>query len=203
MSASAARVAHVNLMTDTVIANLNTDTLRVILRSMLVADEQVAAPTTCSNISDTIYKERPFRYCFRLPTNLHQLHQPHLLHLLLQHSLLQSRRRNWRNYELLAEVVRQSRALQLNGRTFEGERLAEVLVAVDGDLVQALTAVQKVVTTNNWGKTGEIPAARLQILLSLRTDLKECRERNEGLGVEFGFGRGSMMLENILSTVSE
>ncbi|OAT00353.1 hypothetical protein, variant [Blastomyces dermatitidis ER-3] len=105
--------------------------------------------------------------------------------------------------QLLAEVVRQSRALQLNGRTFEGERLAEVLVAVDGDLVQALTAVQKVVTTNNWGKTGEIPAARLQILLSLRTDLKECRERNEGLGVGFGFGRGSMMLENILSTMSE
>ncbi|KLJ07018.1 hypothetical protein EMPG_17493 [Blastomyces silverae] len=218
MSASAARVAHVNLMTDTVIANLNPDALRVILRSMLAADEngqlthqlqhhvqkylrhdlqRTSVPALFSVTDKSTSTASASSSSSAQPT---PVPTPELAKLRGRICSLLGSGLAFESLQLLAEVVRQSRTLELNGRTPEGERLAEVLAAVDGDLVQALTAVQKVVTANNWGK-GEIPAARLQVLLNLRADLEDCRERSEGLGVEFGLGRGSMMLENILSMI--
>ncbi|KKZ62247.1 hypothetical protein EMCG_00414 [[Emmonsia] crescens] len=220
---SAARVSHVNLMTDTVIANLSPDALRVILRSMLAADENgqfthklqhhvrkylrhdlqrtsipalfsvtdksTSTPSSSSSSSSSSPPPTP------TPT-------PELAKLRSRICSLLGSGLAFESLQLLAEVVRQSRGLEPNDKTLEGERLAQALAAVDGDLVQALTAVQKIAMVNNWGK-GDMPTAQRQVLLSVRADLVNCKERSEGMGAEFGFERGSMMLESILSKMSE
>ncbi|PGH00028.1 hypothetical protein GX51_06027 [Blastomyces parvus] len=218
MNASAARVAHVNLMTDTVIANLNPDGLRVILRSMLAADEngqfshrlqhhvqkylrhdlQRTSVPALFSVTDESTSTASASSSSTQPT---LVPTPELAKLRRRICSLLGSGLAFESLQLLAEVVRQSGATELNDRTVEGERLAEVLAAVDGDLVQALTAMQKVVIANNWGK-GEIPPARLQVLLSLRTDLADCREQSEGLRVEFRFERGSTMLEILTMSAS-
>jgi hypothetical protein len=99
---------------------------------------------------------------------------------------------------LLAEVVRQSRDLSLDEGTSEGEELADTLAAVDGDLVQALTAVQKVVTKSG-GKTN-MSAAQKQALFDLQHRLEDCQRMSDARGAEFMFERGATMLAGILST---
>ncbi|PGH33698.1 hypothetical protein GX50_03525 [[Emmonsia] crescens] len=225
INGSAARVSHVNLMTDTVIANLSPDALRVILRSMLAADENgqfthklqhhvrkylrhdlqrtsipalfsvtdKSTSTTSSSSSSSSSSSLPPPS----PTPT-----PELAKLRSRICSLLGSGLAFESLQLLAEVVRQSRGLEPNDKTQEGERLAQALAAVDGDLVQALTAVQKIAMINNWGK-GDMPTAQRQVLLSVRADLVNCKERSEGMGAEFGFERGSMMLESILSKMSE
>ncbi|OJD18326.1 hypothetical protein AJ78_01639 [Emergomyces pasteurianus Ep9510] len=76
--------------------------------------------------------------------------------------------------ELLAEVIRQSPGIEPNDQTLEGEGLAQVLAAVDGDIVQALTAVQKIAIVNNWGRENLLTGQR-QVLLCFRGDLENCK----------------------------
>lgn len=212
INGTAARVSHVNLMTDTLITNLSPDALRVILRSMLAADEnghfthklqhhvqkylrhdlQRTQRTSTPALFSVVDKSSS---SFSIPT-------PELAKLRNRICTLLGSGLPFESLQLLAEIVRQSCGLELDDTVLEGESLVLALAAVDGDLVQALTAVQKLAILHDWAKGG-MPTAQRQVLLRLRTDLENCREQSEGMGGEFGFGRGSVMLESILSQMWE
>ncbi|EGC46674.1 conserved hypothetical protein [Histoplasma capsulatum var. duboisii H88] len=212
INGTAARVSHVNLMTDTLITNLSPDALRVILRSMLAADEngqlthklqhhvqkylrrdlQRTQRTSTPALFSVVDKSSS---SFSTPT-------PELAKLRNRICTLLGSGLPFESLQLLAEVVRQSCGLELDDTVLEGESLVLALAAVDGNLVQALTAVQKLAILHDWANGG-MPTAQRQVLLRLRTDLENCREQSEGVGGEFGFGRGSVMLESILSQMWE
>ncbi|OAX79413.1 hypothetical protein ACJ72_06268 [Emergomyces africanus] len=234
MTGSMARVSHVNLMTDTVIANLSPDALRVILRSMLAADENgqvtqklqhhvqkylrhdlqrtsipalftvveksTSTPpsSSSSSISSSSSSSPPPPSSPSSSPPPIQIPTPELAKSRSRICSLLGSGLAFESMELLAEVVRQSPGFKPDDGTLEGEQLAQALAAVDGDIVQALTAVQKMAIVNNWRKENPLTNQR-QVLLVFRSALEYCRRQSDGMGLEFPFERGSMMLESILS----
>ncbi|EER39520.1 conserved hypothetical protein [Histoplasma capsulatum H143] len=186
-------------MTDTLITNLSPDALR----QMRTASSR----TSCSirqNSATRSQRTRDVHSAYFVSTS-HRRHvdpDARIDELRNRICTLLGSGLPFESLQLLAEVVRQSCGLELDDTVLEGESLVLALAAVDGDLVQALTAVQKLAILHDWANGG-MPTAQRQVLLRLRTDLENCREQSEGVGGEFGFGRGSVMLESILSQMWE
>jgi len=199
---SLAKVAHVNLMTDTTIANLSPDALRTVLRSMLAADQDGNLTSTLQYHVQkyllTDLRRASVPILFSNTSSASPTPTPELANLRKRILSVLGSGLAFESIALLAEVVRQSRNLSLNESSAEGEELADALAAVDGDLVQALTAVKKVVTNN--GERKRMPAAQKQVLLELQRDLEDCQRMSQARGAEFMFERGATMLAGVLST---
>ncbi|PGG98387.1 hypothetical protein AJ79_08895 [Helicocarpus griseus UAMH5409] len=203
----AAKVSHVNLMTDTMIANLSPDALRVVLRSMLAADENGQLTNKLQHHVQKYLQhdlqKTSIPALFSATENSSSASStptPELAKLRSLSSSLLGSGLPFESLQLLAAVVRQSQGLSPNEISPGGRQLVAVLAAVDGDLVQALTAVQKIATISSGGK-GRMSTDERQVLLSLRADLEDCKRQSEGKDAEFMFERGSTMLDSVLSTV--
>ncbi|KAK2802017.1 hypothetical protein FQN51_004927 [Onygenales sp. PD_10] len=196
----AAKVSHVNLMTDTVIANLSPEALRVILRSMAAADDNGQFTHKLQHHVQK-YLRHELERCSIAPLfsshNGVDFPTPALAQLRGRISSLFGSGLAFESLQLLRQIVCQSSELSPNENTPEGARLVAVLAAIDGDLVQALTAVQKIVTIN--GMKREMSTSQRQVLLSLRADLADCQSKIDNRGGGFMFERGSTMLESVLS----
>lgn len=142
-----AKMAHVNLMTDTIIANLPEEGLRSVLRSMLATD-----PSITKNLEQrtkvylTTQSATPNGDLFTQDGTT-----PAVTPLFLaQQGRIRAMMGCGMCYEsipLLAAIVVQTKNLAIS--TIDSPEVQQALTAVDGDIIQALTAVQKTLVTSS------------------------------------------------------
>ena len=190
-----AKAIHVNMMTDTIIANMSPEGLRSIMRGLVGTDSNVAV------LLDTLAAQ----YLAKTrPTSIPKLFEstsrgPKPMAALFE---LQSRYRclmgcglGFESAATLCSVLRQTELLDWDEGSAEGEALLDTLATIDGDIVQVVTAIQKEL----WQPSGAraMSTHELAILDEMRNGLMACREHALSHRREFVFERGWSRLQNL------
>ncbi|KAK6373394.1 hypothetical protein LTS17_008414 [Exophiala oligosperma] len=192
--------AHVNLMTDTVIANLPPEALRSVMRSILTTDPGFTGALEC-HTRRYLLKTSPSFSIGELFTG----DASSGLETTVQFTTTQQRIRVmlgsglcFEGLGLLGDIIDKCRALRLGEHPPE-ERLLQSLVSVDGDIVQALTAVEKKLTLPSGRR--DLAEDESRSLTRLVRSLLECRKgwRSQGQN-EFVFERSLGAVADITST---
>ncbi|CAD6457583.1 88330f61-7e73-476a-8972-baaa3f05151c [Sclerotinia trifoliorum] len=193
---SPAKAAHVNMMTDCIIANMPAEGLRSILRGILGENTSNTACLT-KLASKYLANTRPSSVP-ELFTTSEGSPKP-----TIDFQRIQSRYRclmgcgfGFESVELLTSVIQQIQRLEWDGKTNEGEDFLDVLAAIDGDIVQSTTAVHKSLLTSS----GIRPMATKdsQTTAALRGALYTCKGIGISRGQEFPFERGLCCLEKLV-----
>ncbi|QVM05499.1 hypothetical protein D8B26_000206 [Coccidioides posadasii str. Silveira] len=201
----AAKTSHVNLMTDTMIANLNAETLRAVIRSMLAGDQEGQLATTFQkHVQSCLRRDIDIR----TPTASFDTNGAISFHKTIE-NLRNMRMRilallgcglAFESLKIVGEIVQQSAPLAHHVDSAEDEdTLLSTLAGVDADLVQALTAIQSHLILN--GARDHLAKAQIRALVELKQGLEECQRQNEAQGTEFVYERGIDMVEGILTMV--
>jgi aryl-alcohol dehydrogenase-like predicted oxidoreductase len=178
-------MAHVNLMVDTVIANLPEEGLRSVLRSMLAADPSV---TSLFEGRTRNYLQKPSKACKgRLFTT--DSGAPTLTE---DFRATQQRIRAmlgcgmcYESVPLLTEIVSQASHLRLQSTS--SDDVVHALSTVDGDIVQALTAVHKSLLTPIG--TRSLSDNEKPVVQALLASVVQCYESWEAAAQDFLFER--------------
>ncbi|KAI1986446.1 hypothetical protein LOZ51_006040 [Ophidiomyces ophidiicola] len=203
-----ARAAHVNLMTDTVIANLSPDALRAVVRALLADDRDGLLARRFQDHA----RQRLRRDCDRDrdllslpdaddPVAAVLLRRRRILALLGCGLAVDS-------LALIADIVTHAAALLLRRQhdrkndddddDDDESPLLDTLAAVDADLVQALTAVRT--------QQQQHHPSDAQTMAALR-DLQHClaasHAAHRAQHCEFAFERGQDMLRDLLEAEGE
>jgi hypothetical protein len=196
----AAKAAHVNMMTDTIIANMPAEGLRSVMRGMLGGDATI---TSNFHKLAAVYFE-----------NTRPITIPKLFHDFDRSPKptksfgdIQSRYRclmgcgdGFESMQLLTEVIRQIQGLTWDYSS-EGEEFMDILAVIDGDIVQAVTAVQKTLLTSSGMKSMESQDAK--IVADLKGGLAACQASASMRGQVFAFDRGMSRLEKLIGGSSK
>ena len=106
----------------------------------------------------------------------------------------------FQSMELLTKVLQQINALRWDENTSAGEDFMDELAVVDGDIVQAVTAVQKTLLTSSGMKPME--CADSKVVADLKGVLSACQAGTSMRGQSFGFERGMSSLEKLILATS-
>jgi len=187
---TSAKAGHINMMDDTVIANLPDAGLRAVLRGLLGTDSSFVMTKNFQALAkryldasrpDTI----PPLFDYKLEP------APAFDSTQRRYRCLMGCGRGFESVELLTAVVQQIGEVQAKSAT--GQDLTDVLSAIDGDIVQVVTAVQKELTTSSGlRQKSEIETVALK---QLRNALLACKEQVKLNGREFPFERGFSRLQ--------
>ncbi|KAF9690669.1 hypothetical protein EKO04_011325 [Ascochyta lentis] len=193
---SKARTAHVNMMTDTIIANLPADALRSVVRAILTTEPSVTA----------IFEKQTQHYLqktAREPTGELFLSTANGVKSTPNFTLAQQRIRAtigcglvFESLPLLKEVVDKSADLQtpLDASPLSG--LDHSLASVDGDIVQALTGVQKCLLSDDGSR--KLAAEEEAGMNALFKSLLQCRQKWLTAKQEFPFERSTSVIATML-----
>lgn len=183
------QAAHVNMMTDTIVANLPAAALRSIVRAMLASYPGFTAAfeeetrnhlniTTHAAESSIIKKGRLFRDEF---------------------SLLQSRIRCmlgcglcYQSLPLLAKLVDESRNIDVKVHYDD----MSLIASTDGDIVQAVTAVQKTLAVSTGAR--KLSDDEMALLDTLYESLGKSRVYFDSFQYDFPFQRGLVAISSLL-----
>lgn len=189
--------AHVNLMTDTVIANLSPDALRSVIRSIL---------TTDPGFTSTFEEHARKNLRKTSPTSLGTLFEQDIAtawHVTTHFAVAQHRIRAMIGSGLAVDSLRHIKQVVDQVKTVcpaegssHGDELENHITSVDGDIVQALTAIQK--TLNQPSGQRELNLDEIQELDELFRSLVLCRERWEAEKQEFLFERSLGVIAGVL-----
>jgi hypothetical protein len=185
----AAKAAHVNMMTDTIITNMPLDGLRTIVRAILASQPQITATfeqesrrymqhaaetysngATESSLEDT----KKCQQTIRCMIGCGMCHE---------------------SLRLLCELVLQAVAL-LKAEKSSVETTKEVhdlLAAIDGDMVQVATAVEKSMLSSAPGI-----ADSLEMASKLHQTLRDLQSPTKDLGIDFPYSRGLGAMAGLL-----
>ncbi|KAK5049874.1 hypothetical protein LTR84_003992 [Exophiala bonariae] len=194
--------AHVNLMTDTVIANLPPDALRSVIRSILTTDSGFTS----------IFEDHARQYlCKTSPVSLGTLFQPDGAkgwHVTPHFVAAQCRIRAMIGSGLaidslrhLKQIVDQVKTVCPAEDSSNGYDLVNHITSVDGDIVQALTAVQK--SLNQPSGQRELTRGEFEELDDLFRSLVLCRDRWDAEKQEFLFERSLGVIAGVLGKEME
>lgn len=187
-----AKAAHVNMMTDTIIANLPPEGLRSVLRGLLGVDPNLSKQLNTLAVqfleetrpvdASTLFQNIPFPE----PT-----------------PAFQEAQRRYRCYfgcglgfesmKSLQKVLDQVQSLNWKEDESSSKRLTDALAVVDADLVQATTAVQKELLSANGCR--EMTDTEFAILEHLHGTLLSCKRNSQTNGQEYVFERGLARIE--------
>ncbi|KAK1979794.1 aldo/keto reductase [Colletotrichum cereale] len=179
--AQSAKTAHVNMMTDTIITNLPAENLRVIMRSLLAAHPDITTTfeaETRNYIQDvavpTAQAQRPSN------TDVTWLQKTQAtIRCMLGCGLCSQ------SIPLMNEVVTQGVKLLLDTDTTKEDTL-NALAAIDGDIVQIMTAVEKTLLAAS--RTYLLDDERT-LVTSLHQNLVGCRTITDEKSLEYPYGR--------------
>ncbi|KAK2002617.1 aldo/keto reductase [Colletotrichum falcatum] len=179
--AQGAKTAHVNMMTDTIITNLPAENLRVIMRSLLAAHPDITSTfeaETRNYIEDvavpTAQAQRPAN------TDIVWLKKTQAtIRCMLGCGLVS------RSIPLMNEVVTQGVKLLLDPETTKEDTL-NTLAAIDGDIVQIMTAVEKTLLAAS--RTHLLDDERT-LVGSLHQNLADCKTATDEKSMEYPYGR--------------
>lgn len=191
-----AKTAHVNMMTDTIIANLPDDTLRSVVRAILTVETSVTP----------IFEEQARQHLQRIlgqPMGLLFTSTAGRAQTTPEFALSQQRIRSaigcglvFESLPLLKDIVDQSANLLGPGEAQIPPVLDRTLASVDGDIVQALTAVQKRLLSSKGSR--EFTAEEKPVMHALLTSMLQCRELWLNVGEDFPFERGISVMATML-----
>ncbi|TGO36932.1 hypothetical protein BHYA_0111g00320 [Botrytis hyacinthi] len=193
---SPAKAAHVNMMTDCIIANMPADGLRSILRGLLGENTSNTAGLTklaSKYLANTKPSSIPelFSTSGGSPQPTSDLQR------------IQSRYRclmgcgfGFESVELLTSVILQIHNLEWDERTTEGEQFLDTLATIDGDVVQSITAVQKLLLASSGTRLMNTEDSKT--IATLREVLHVCRSIAIARGQDFPFDRGLCCLEKLI-----
>lgn len=181
-------MAHVNLMIDTIIANLPPEGLRSVLRSMLAAD-----PTITSTFEERtrIYLEKS-----SAPVNadLFETGYHHARPTATFHDVQRRVRALlgcgmcYESIPLLTTVVQQAAI-----STELSPSLEQALSETDGDIIQAITAIQKTLLVSSG--TRKLSESEKEVIFRLSQALHTCQEACAASRQAFPFERGMSALQ--------
>ncbi|KAL4757250.1 aldo/keto reductase [Aspergillus foveolatus] len=175
-----AKTAHVNMMTDTIIASLPLDGLRSIIRSLLTRQPSltpVFEEQTRNYLDETTSKYSKTANA-TLDTSRLFVHLQNRIRCMVGCGLC------YQALPLLCELVERIRALSTAG----ADAFRDEIAAVDGDIVQALTAIQKTLLVHTGMR--DLTVEETKPLQVLQRALLSCREVWEGPGGQFPLERG-------------
>ena len=185
----AAKAAHVNMMTDTIITNMPLDGLRTIMRAILASQPQVtstfeqesrryiqhAADTYSQNATESTLEDTKKRQ--------------QTIRCMIGCGMCQE------SLRLLCELALQAVAL-LKTEDSDVETTPEVrgvLAAIDGDIVQVATAVEKLILSSAPGVEDSLDMAS-----KLYQTLRDLQAPTKDLGIDFPYSRGLGAMAGLL-----
>lgn len=107
----------------------------------------------------------------------------------------------FQSMELLTQVIQQVHKLSWDEKSQEGEDFMDELAVIDGDVVQAVTAVQKTLLTSSGMRPMESKDAK--VVADLKGALSACQASASMKGQSFVFQRGMSTLEKLISGTSK
>ena len=172
---SKAKTAHVNMMTDTIIANLPADALRSVIRVILTTEPSV---TSILEEQTRIYlrntASQPVGQLFQstaegvVSTSNFTCAQQRLRSAIGCGLVLDS-------FPILNNIVEESSSLNDGHDVHRSTELDRCLASVDGDIVQALTAIQKRLLSDSGSR--DLNDDEKHVMNSLFDSLLRCRQR--------------------------
>jgi len=185
-----AKAGHINMMDDTVIANLPAAGLRAVLRGLLGTDSSFVMTKNFQALAQRyLDASRPETIPPLFDSNLEPTQSFDSTQS--RYRCLMGCGRGFESVEVLTAVVQQVGEIQAKSAT--GQESAEVVAAIDGDVVQVITAVQKELTTSSGlRQKTEIETATMDKLCDA---LLACKEQAQLSGREFPFERGLARLQ--------
>ena len=182
------KLAHVNMMTDTIIANLSPNTLRSIMRSLLALDPSLTAEfekvTKAYLLSTTLPSGELFDDRGIANGNFFSL-QAHIRCMLGCNLCYQS-------LTGLGSIVEQAKDKDVIEHEFAWQWLAPV----DADIVQAATAVQKSLAVSTGFR--DLSTDEHKLVDELHRALLICQDRCDSMGCPFPFERGFTAIASLL-----
>jgi hypothetical protein len=185
----AAKAAHVNMMTDTIITNMPLDGLRTIVRAMLASQPQITAT----------FEQESRRYMQHAADTYS--------HNATENTLDDTKRRQqtircmigcgmcYESLRLLCKLVLQAVALlKAESSSVETTKeIHEILAAIDGDMVQVATAVEKLMLSSAPGINDS-----LEMASKLHRTLRDLQAPTNDLGIAFPYSRGLGAMAGLL-----
>lgn len=199
--AAPAKAAHVNMMTDCIIANLPSEGLRSIMRQLLGGD-----PAITSNFHSLTAK-----YLVNIsPSNIPKLFTqssestqstPALEGVQSRYRCLMGCGQGFESMKILSEIIQQVCSLKWSQISKDDPFFLGILAVLDGDMVQAVTAVQKSLLTS----AGMRPLStdELKVVGGLKESLAVCKQSSNLQQKDFPFERGLLTLEKITGGTEE
>ncbi|KAL5612978.1 hypothetical protein BROUX41_003944 [Berkeleyomyces rouxiae] len=191
---SQAKTAHVNLMTDTIIANLPPDALRSVLRAVLTTSPEY------SIAFEAQAKKYLERTCFPIPSPIFAC--PPAPPIGINFCSIQSRIRSTLGAGLVRDALRLLCSIIQAASNLEfaqsDEETLRSLLGLDGDVVQAITAVQKTLSTPNGTRPFSIEETKdlKQLFAALTLAKQNWAVKKE----EFVLERGLVLVSKLLDT---
>lgn len=201
MTANKAVAAHVNMMADTIIANLPVDGLRTVVRGILTSKSDMAA--VLEEQTKEYLRETAAR--FSNAVVIQQLPDGSFQTTSLFDELQQRIRCSigcgmcYQTLPLLQAIVDQAAPITLRPDQTQpdGNTFLSKVASVDADIVQAMTAVQKTLFVAEG--TRDLTDAERQPMEALLRSLVDCRAKWEGKQQTFVFERGLDAVKGILN----
>ncbi|KAG9191315.1 hypothetical protein G6011_09403 [Alternaria panax] len=195
-----AKTAHVNMMTDTIIANLPADALRSVIRVILTTEPSV---TSIFEEQTRIYLRKtvnqPIGKLFQssaegvAPTSNFTSAQQRLRSAIGCGLVLES-------FPILKDIVEESSSLDDGNTVPRSTEFDRCLASVDGDIVQALTAVQKRLLSDSGSR--DLNEEEKPVMNSLFGSLLQCRQIWLASAQDFPFERSTAVLATMLGRES-
>ncbi|KAH7469884.1 hypothetical protein FOMA001_g13964 [Fusarium oxysporum f. sp. matthiolae] len=183
--------AHVNMMTDSVIANLPPDGLRVIIRSLLASHPEITTSfedATRQYLAQAQTKSSKSQFTTLDIDGLEKTQK-------IARCMLGSGQA-FDGVSILDKLVVRGIQIALDSPETEKQRVDSLLASMDGDLVQAMTAVTKRLAVSSGARV--FSSIEQNIVQRLLESLAQCQEMLKGTGIAFPYGRGMLTTANIL-----
>ncbi|CVL11518.1 related to protein priB [Fusarium proliferatum] len=183
--------AHVNMMTDSVIANLPPDGLRVIIRSLLASHPDITA-----SFEDAT---RQYLAQAQTRTSKSQLTALDVGGLEKTQRIARCMLGSGQAFDgvsILERLVIRGVQIALDSPQTEKQRVNSLLASLDGDLVQAMTAVTKKLAVSSGARA--LSPGEHDIIQALFESLAQCQRMLKDTGIDFPYGRGMLTTANIL-----
>ncbi|EAU37375.1 conserved hypothetical protein [Aspergillus terreus NIH2624] len=201
MTANKAVAAHVNMMADTIIANLPVDGLRTVVRGILTSKSDMVAVLeeqtkeylreTAARFSNAVVIEQLPDGSFKTTSLFDELQQR--IRCSIGCGMC------YQTLPLLQAIVDQAAPITLRPDQTQPYRdtFLSKVASVDADIVQAMTAVQKTLFVAEG--TRDLTDAERQPMEALLRSLVDCRAKWEGKQQTFVFERGLDAVNGILN----
>ncbi|KAJ6437477.1 MYB-like protein [Purpureocillium lavendulum] len=188
-----ANAAHVNMMTDTVIANLPADGLRVVMRAVLASHPEI------TGAFETETRRYLGHEASSLATNIQNFDMAGLKKTQRLIRCMLGSGIPFEGIDWLEKVTGRAAHLAIDNPGIDVDAVSGFLASVDGDVVQAMTAVQKALFVQSG--TRPMSSRERRAVESLFEVLKSCQDLFHNIGVEYPYGRGLMATASILGVL--
>ncbi|KAF5579103.1 hypothetical protein FPCIR_11243 [Fusarium pseudocircinatum] len=183
--------AHVNMMTDSVIANLPPDGLRVIIRSLLASHPNITTSfedATRQYLAQAQTKSSKSQFASLDIGGLEKAQK-------IARCMLGSGQA-FDGVSILDKLVVRGIQITFDSPETEKHKIDSLLASLDGDVVQAMTAVTKKLAVNSGARA--LSSREQNIIQGLFESLTQCQEMLKGTGIDFPYERGMLTTAKIL-----